>query len=310
MSTANAAPKTAMQRFLDGVEKGGEHGSPSGRHLPDPDRHRHRAVGAAEPVRRGGHLRAHQSGHASDRDRDHRDPQPAERRRHPLHVRVAHSQLHELHRGRADDRRDDRRRRRGGIGPGHGADPQARHRLAGLGADLHPGLRRHPREHRRGCRLSGPDPARRHRLPGRRAPSAGRPGARLRRRGRRLHRQHADQAARCGARRVHQRRGPSRRPQPVDRPGLERLVLDRVGAVPDGGHRLHHRPHDRAAPGHLRSRRSAADGTTTEQGATLSRAGIARPALRRLRPARPDRRLLPADAARPGRRCAIPTPAN
>ena len=47
-------------------------------------------------------------------------------RRHPLHVCVADPELHELHRGRADDRRDDRRRRRRGIRPGHRADPQAR----------------------------------------------------------------------------------------------------------------------------------------------------------------------------------------
>ena len=40
----------------------------------------------------------------------------------------------------------------------------------------------------------------------------------------------------------------SRRPQQVDRPGVERLVLHRVGAVSDGHHRIHHRSHDRAAP--------------------------------------------------------------
>ena len=51
--------------------------------------------------------------------------------------------------------------------------------LAALGADLHPGLRRHPGEHRGRCRLSRPDPARRRRLPQRRTPSAGRPGAGL-----------------------------------------------------------------------------------------------------------------------------------
>ena len=262
-------------------------------------------------VRRGGHLRAHQSRHARDRDGDHGDPQPAERRRHPLHVCVARSQLHELHRRRADDRRHDRRRRRRGIGPGHGADPQARHRVAALGADLHPGLCRHPCEHRGGCRLSGPDPARRRRLSGGRAASAGRPGAGLCRRRRRLHGQHADQAARRGARRVHQRRGPSRRPQPVDRPGLECLVLHRVGAVPDGDHRIHHRSHDRAAPRRLQSRAIGRRGHHDRPGrACCRRAGVARLALRRLRAARPARGLLPADAARRGRRCAIPTPAN
>ena len=296
MTIESAAPKTTMQRFLDGVEK-------VGNMVPHP------VVifliligivivlsavlslfGAAVTFERI-NPDTHQVETAT-----HGDPQPAEHRRHPLHVFVADPELHELHRGRAHDRRDDRRRRRRGIRPGHGADPQARHRLAGLGADLHPVLRRHPRQHRGGCRLSGPDPARRHRLSRCRAPSARRPGARLRRRRRRLHGQHADQAARRRARRVHQRRGPSRRSQPLDRPGLERLVLDRVGAVPDRGHRLHHRPDDRAAPGHLRSE---AGGRRHHDGAGRHavRAGIARPALRRLRPARADRGLLPADAA-------------
>ena len=38
-------------------------------------------------------------------------------------------------------------------------DPQAGARLPALGADLHPGVRRHPFEHRRGRRLRGLDPA-------------------------------------------------------------------------------------------------------------------------------------------------------
>ena len=284
-SSTEAASKTAMQRFLDGVETSGEHGSPSRRHLPDPDRHRHRALRPAQPVRSGRHLRAHQPGHAPGRDRDHGDPQPAEHGRHPLHVRVADPELHELHRGRAHDRRDDRRRRGRGVRPRHRADPQARHRLAGLGADLHPVLRRHHLQHRGGCRLSGPDPARRHRLSGRRTASARRPGAGLCRRGRRLHRQHADQAARRRARRVHQRRGPSRRSQPLDRPRLECLVLHRLGAVPDGRHRLHHRPHDRAAPGRLRSE-ARGRRHHDRAGRRALRAGVARPAVRRLRAAR------------------------
>ena len=50
------------------------------------------------------------------------------------------------------------------------------------GADLHPLLRRHHRQHRRRCRLPRPDPARRHRLSRRRPPPGGRPGAGLRRR--------------------------------------------------------------------------------------------------------------------------------
>ena len=77
MSTASAAPKTAMQRFLDGVEK-------VGNMVPHP------VVifliligivivlsallslfGAAVTFERIN------AGHASGRDRDHRDPQPA-----------------------------------------------------------------------------------------------------------------------------------------------------------------------------------------------------------------------------------------
>ena len=41
-------------------------------------------------------------------------------------------------------------------------------------AHLHPGVRRHPLQRRRRCRLPGPDPARRRRVHQRRAPSAGR----------------------------------------------------------------------------------------------------------------------------------------
>ena len=65
MATAGVAPKTAMQRFLDGVEK-------VGNMVPHP------VVifliliaivivlsAVLEPVRRGRQLRAHQSGHAS-----------------------------------------------------------------------------------------------------------------------------------------------------------------------------------------------------------------------------------------------------
>ena len=70
-------------------------------------------------------------------------------------------------------------------------------------------------------------------------------------------------------------------PQPLDRPGVEPLVLDRLGAVPDGGDRLHHRPHDRAAARRLQA---ASDGRRRRpsQGADALRAGIARPALCRL----------------------------
>ena len=54
------------------------------------------------------------------------DPQPARRRRHPLHLHVVRQQLRQLQRGRRHLRRHDRRRRgRGGRADG-GAHPQAR----------------------------------------------------------------------------------------------------------------------------------------------------------------------------------------
>ena len=78
-------------------------------------------------------------------------------------------------------------------------------------------------------------------------------GARLRRSGRRIHSQHADQAARCRSRRVHERRRTSGRSQQNDWFGIERLVLDRFGAAADSRDRIRHGSHGRAAAGRLQA---------------------------------------------------------
>ena len=54
--------------------------------------------------------------------------------------------------------------------------------------------------------------------------------------------------------------------------GVERLVLHRVGAVPDGPDRLHHRPHDRAAARAPTSRKCAAKERRAEQAPRCRRA--------------------------------------
>jgi aminobenzoyl-glutamate transport protein len=69
------------------------------------------------------------------------------------------------------------------------------------------------------------------------------PLAGLRRRRRSIHGQHADQAARCRARRIHQRRHSPRQPEPVDRLGIEHRLLNRIGGVPDDRHCLYHGPY-------------------------------------------------------------------
>ena len=77
--------------------------------------------------------------------------------------------------------------------------------------DVHPGVHRHPVEHRRGRRVSGADPARGGGVPEPRPASAGRARRVLRRRRRRVQRQHPDQAAGRHPHRHHQRCDPPAR---------------------------------------------------------------------------------------------------
>ena len=115
MSTANAAPKTAMQRFLDGVER-------VGNMVPHPVvifliliaivivlSALLSAFGAAVTFERI-NAETHEIETATTEIRSLLNS-----RRHTLPVCVADSQLHEFYRGRTDDRSDDRRRRGGRI---------------------------------------------------------------------------------------------------------------------------------------------------------------------------------------------------
>jgi len=280
----------------------GEHGSPSGYHLPDPDRNRHCSVGCSRRFWRVCNVRTHKRGNARDRNRDHRNPQPARHRRHSLPVCVAHSELHELHGGRTNDRGDDRRRRRRGVGACHGIDSKARDRLARLGSHLHPRLCRHHRQRCRRRGISGAHSSGWHRLSGGGSSPACRSGPGLRGGGRRFYGQHAHQASRCGPGRVHQRRGASRRSKPVDRAGLESLVLHSIGTVSHGDHRVHLRPHDRAAAWHLQTGEVRGRLRFRTERATL-RKGIARIAIRTVRLDWVGCRLLPG---RRERRCETP----
>ena len=73
-----------------------------------------------------GDLRGDRPGDPRGRHPDHHGPQPALRRRHPLHLHLDRAELHELRRGRRHHRRDDRRRRRRGIRPDRHAGAQDR----------------------------------------------------------------------------------------------------------------------------------------------------------------------------------------
>ena len=191
MSQAIEAPKTFMQKISRRGRAGGEQSSAPGDHFSDPDRHRDCAFArvaitgtsvssrsSRSPRAQGRNVnrprRCVRYGHngdvsddrresVQDRNPNHRRQKSADDRGHSLHVLVAHPQLHGLHRGGADDRGDGRRRRGRGIRTGERADSQARDRLAALGPDLHPGVRRHRVEHRRRCRLPGADSAGRRR---------------------------------------------------------------------------------------------------------------------------------------------------
>ena len=122
-TTAVLAPKTAMQRFLDGVER-------VGNMVPHPVVIFLILIGIVIALSAvlslfGAAVRferinpeTHQIETATTAIRS-----LADLRRHSLHVCVADPELHELHGSWADDRRHDRRRRRRGIRPRHGADP-------------------------------------------------------------------------------------------------------------------------------------------------------------------------------------------
>ena len=133
-------------------------------------------------------------------------------------------------------------------GPDQGADPQAGGRRAAAAAHLHPGVRGHSLEHRRRCRLPGPDPARGGGVPQRRAPSARRPRGGLRGGRRGVPGQRPDRAGGRHPDRDHQRRDPPGRSRGLDRPRRQRLVLDRLGDHADHRDRADHRAHRRAAP--------------------------------------------------------------
>ena len=116
------------------------------------------------------------------------------------------------------------------AGPDHGADQEDRQRGARLVAHLHHRRCRRAVEHRRRRRLSGADPAGCRRLPHRRAASDRRHRRRLRRRGRGVPGQRVHRADRRHPDRDHQRRHPPARPERLDRPRREPLLLDRVAA--------------------------------------------------------------------------------
>ena len=116
---------------------------------------------------------------------DHLHPQPARRRRHPVHLLLVRQQLRQLQRGGRRVRRDDRRRRRRGGRVDGGAHPQARQGRPREAADVHHRARRRALQRRHRRRVPHPDPARRGGVPQRRPPPARRPGRGLRRRERR-----------------------------------------------------------------------------------------------------------------------------
>ena len=64
-------------------------------------------------------------------------------------------------------------------------------------------------------------------------------------------------------------------PNTLDRPGVEPLVLDRLGAVSDGAHRVHHRADHRAAAGQVQAG-EAAGGEAADEAAAAFRRRIAR----------------------------------
>ena len=152
-----------------------------------------------------------------------------------------------IHGRRHGHRRHGRRRARRGNGAHQDADQEAGDRFPARHADLHPGVRGNPVQHRRRCRLPGADPARRSRVPERGSTPRGRTRRGLRRRRRRVRREHADQARRRCPDGNHQRRDPPREPDAVHRPRRQSLFLDRLRSSPDAGHRAHQRPFRRTA---------------------------------------------------------------
>ena len=96
--------------------------------------------------------------------RDDHGQEPADRRRHPLHLHHGRAELQRLRRRRRHPRRDDRRRRRRGGRADRGADPQdGQGGPAGRDHLHHRAARRHL-ERRLRRRLPGADPARRGRV--------------------------------------------------------------------------------------------------------------------------------------------------
>ena len=153
-------------------------------------------------------------------------------------------------------------------------------------AHLHHRVRRRPveRGHRR--RLPDPDPARRGRLPQRRAPSARRPGRGLRRRQRRLRGQRPHRAARRPAHRGHQR---------GDRPGRPRT--SRSTSPPTSGSRSRRRSSSPSS-----SRSSPSGSPTKSLGTTSPRATSTRSPRRRCPRARARACATPRSA------CSAPSP--
>ncbi len=156
-------------------------------------------------------------------------------------------------------------------------DPQARQGLATADAGVHHRARRWPVEHRHRRRLPHPHPARCSRLPQRRTAPPRRHRRRLRRRERGVRRQRADHAARWTAHRSHQRGDPHRRPEPVDRPHRQPVVLHRLDDLRRRRHHVHRSADHRARtrPLHRRRRR--------RRRGRGARRRAARPALRHLR---------------------------
>ncbi len=124
------------------------------------------------------------------------------------------------------------------------------------GADVHPGVRRDPVEHRRGRRIPGPDSARGGgvrqrgpaiRWPGWPPPSPASPRSSA----------STSSSSRWTASSSGSRTTPIHlvEPQPLDLPDVEPLVLDRVGRAADGRRVADHRQVDRAPAGPVHARR-------------------------------------------------------
>ena len=135
MPTANAAPKTAMQRFLDGVEK-------VGNMVPHPVVIF--LILIAIVIALSAVLGAF--GAAVSFERINPDTHEIEIASTEIRSLINADGIRFMYASPVpnfmsftavgtDDRRYDRRRRGGGIGLGHRADPKARHRVAALGSD-------------------------------------------------------------------------------------------------------------------------------------------------------------------------------